>query len=298
VLHSLVSPAVPAPLAAIAGRLRCPVCLQPLAPAGASLVCAHRHTYDVARQGYVTLQAPARSHAMGDDAGMIAARAAVYEAGHFEPLTAVLAAEARAVEEHDSQGPGSPAVLDVGAGTGHHLAVVLDGLPRAQGVAVDASRDASRRAARAHSRIAAVRADIWQQIPLGDATVDLALSVFAPRNVSELVRVLRPGGALMIVTPAPDHLHELADLHAIRIDPCKPERLDRQTGPALPPGQIRRISWTMRLAPHEAEAVLRMGPAAKHLRPDLDRRLGSLPQPLLVTGAVEVRMFRYQAQDQ
>jgi len=288
-----VSPAVPAPLAAIAGRLRCPVCLQPLAPAGASLVCARRHTYDVARQGYVTLQTPARSHAAGDDAGMIAARAAVHDAGQFEPLTAVLADVACAVEGPDSS---EPAVLDVGAGTGHYLAAVLDRLPRAQGVAVDASRDAARRAARAHPRIAAVRADIWQQIPLGDATVDLALCVFAPRNVNELVRVLRPGGALVVVTPAPEHLRELASLHTITVDPHKVERLNRQIGPALRGGQIRRISWTMKLTALEAEAVLRMGPAAKHLRPDVERRLGSLPQPVLVTGAVELRTFRTPAE--
>jgi SAM-dependent methyltransferase len=226
---------------------------------------------------------------------MVAARAAVQDAGHSEPLTAVLADEASTVEGPESS---EPVVLDVGAGTGHCLAAVLDRLPRARGIAVDASRDAARRAARAHPRIAAVRADIWQQIPLGDATVDLALCVFAPRNVNELVRVLRPDGALVVVTPAPEHLLELASLHTITVDPHKVERLNRQIGPGPPlrAGQIRRISWTMTLTALEAEAVLRMGPAAKHLRPHVERRLGSLPQPVFVTGAVELRTFRTRAE--
>ena len=109
---------------------------------------------------------------------MIAARAAVQEAGHFDQLTTALVAAARAAGGSDSS-----LVLDVGAGTAHHLAGLLGALPHARGIALDASRDASRRAARRHQRIAAVRTDIWQQIPLGDGTADLALSVFAPLEV-------------------------------------------------------------------------------------------------------------------
>jgi SAM-dependent methyltransferase len=240
----------------------------------------------VARQGYVTLQAPSRRYAAGDDRGMVAARAAVQEAGHFAPLTSALAARAVEVD-----GGGSPVVLDVGAGTGHHLAGVLGRLQRARGIALDASAAASRRAARAHPRIAAVRGDVWQHIPLGDATVDLALSVFAPRNGPELARVLRPGGALLVVTPAREHLGELATLHRVRVDPLKRERLHRQLVPALRPTGVRRISWTLRLTRDEAQAVVRMGPAARHARPDMPRRLALLPEPVLVTAVVELRTF-------
>ncbi len=279
---------VPAPLADIAERLQCPVCTRRLAPGPRSLICPRGHSFDVARQGYVTLQAPRQRSAAGDDGAMVTARAAVQEAGHFDPLTAALAGEANKVA-----GGESSAVLDVGAGTGHHLAELLGVLPRARGIALDASRDASRRAARAHRRIAAVRSDVWQQIPLGDATVDLALNVFAPRNGAELARILRPGGALIVVTPGPDHLHELAMLHTVRVDPRKRERLRRQLLPALRASNARPISWTLELTGTEAEAILRMGPAARHLRPDLERRLAGLPEPVLVTAAVELWTFNH-----
>lgn len=274
---------VPAPLADIAERLQCPVCSRRLSPASGALICLRGHSFDVARHGYVTLQRPARRPAVGDDGAMVAARTAVQEAGHFEPLTAALAAEAYKVDRGDSS-----VILDVGAGTGHHLAQILGVLARPRGIALDASRDASRRAARAHRRIAAVRSDVWQQIPLGDATVDLAMSVFAPRNGTELARVLRPGGALIVVTPDPDHLHELAMLHTVRVDPCKAERLRRQLIPVLRASEARRISWTLQLTRGEAEEMLRMGPAARHLRPDLQRRLAGLPTPVLVTAAVRL----------
>ncbi|HUJ35667.1 MAG TPA: methyltransferase domain-containing protein [Solirubrobacteraceae bacterium] len=278
---------VPAQLAAVAERLRCPICLQPLAPTQRSLICPNGHTHDVARQGYVTLRAPTGRPADGDDAGMIAARAAVQDAGHFEKLTAALVAAARA-----AGGSESSLILDVGAGTGHHLAGLLGAMPHARGIALDASRDAARRAARRHHRIAAVRGDVWQQIPLGDATVDLALSVFAPRNGAELVRVVRPDGAVLVATPTSAHLHELAALHTVRVDPSKLERLRRRLTPAWCPTSVRRITWTLELTRHDAEALVRMGPAAGHLKPDLERRLASLREPVLATAAIELRTFR------
>lgn len=55
----VVPSAVPRPLACVAGRLCCPVCSQPLAPAAGTLTCSRGHSFDVAREGYVTL-APGR----------------------------------------------------------------------------------------------------------------------------------------------------------------------------------------------------------------------------------------------
>ena len=52
-------------------------------------------------------------------------------------------------------------MLDLGGGTGHHLAAVLDRAPDAVGVVLDSSAYAARRAARAHPRALAVVADSW-----------------------------------------------------------------------------------------------------------------------------------------
>jgi len=244
----------------------------------------------VARHGYVTLRAPSGRAAIGDHAGMVAARLAVQEAGHFEPLTLALAEEARTVACS-----GASLILDVGAGTGRHLAGVLDAMPDARGVAVDAARDASRRAARAHPRMAAVRGDVWQRIPLADGCVEVALNVFAPRNGAELARVVRAGGTLVVVTPAPDHLHELAALHTVGVDPVKAQRLHRQLDRGFRPSAVRRIVWALTLTRNEIEAVLGMGPAGLHLRQNLEGRLDGLREPVRVTAAVDLRTFRRRA---
>ena len=209
---------------------------------------------------------------------MVAARAAVLDAGHFAPLTRALL---------DAMPADAALVLDVGAGTGHHLAAVLDALPDAQGIALDSSRPALRRAARAHARIGAVVCDVWHRIPVQDAAADLALNVFAPRNPEELARVLRPGGTLVVVTPAQEHLHELAALHGIRVDPHKHERLQDQFGRLFAHIRTRRVEWTLDLSRDDAKAVIAMGPAAHHMTPAIEQRLHALS----ATAVVEVHVF-------
>jgi 23S rRNA (guanine745-N1)-methyltransferase len=282
-----MSSAVPAPLARVAGLLRCPACLSPLAAAQGSLICERRHTYDVSRHGYVTLLPNARRCPIGDGAAMINARAAIMDAGHFEPLTTALAEKVRSFAL-----PDSAVMLDAGAGTGHHLAGVLAELPEAFGVAVDVSRAASRGAARAHHRIAAVRSDIWREIPLCDRTVDLVISVFAPRNAGELARVLRPGGKVIVATPARDHLQELTTLHAISVHRTKALRLQHLFAAWPSAERVQRVNWSLQLTHQDVRRILMMGPAAHHLRPDFLAHLAALSEPVRVTAAVELRTFR------
>lgn len=263
--------------------LRCPNCGAPLAAAANGTVrCATGHSFDVARDGHVTLTDPRRRAALGDDAAMVAARTAVLDAGHFAPLSEALVSAV----PHDAR-----VVVDAGAGTGHHLAAVLDALPNAHGIALDASRQALKRAARAHPRIAAVTCDVWHQIPLQDAACDVALNVFAPRNPQELARVLRPAGTLIVVTPAQEHLHELAALHGVRVDPRKDERLSERLRPIFALAETRRVTWSLDLTREEALAMVQMGPAAHHVTPAIEGRLRALPEPFETRAAVDVHVF-------
>jgi SAM-dependent methyltransferase len=275
---------VPPPLARVAALLRCPVCARPLEASPDGLRCEQGHAYDIARRGHVTLALPRGRPASGDDAAMVAARAAVLDGDHFKPLTDALAQIATAMEPR--------VVLDVGAGTGHHLAAVLDGLPDAAGIALDASRAALHHASRAHPRIASVRADVWQHVPLADGSVDLALNVFAPRHPAELARVLRAGSSLIVATPAPEHLRELAVLHRVGIAPRKAELLHRQLAPRFVRQSVRRITWQLQVTRAEAAAIVCMGPAAHHLTAEGHRRIATLPDPLTVTAAVDIHVFQ------
>jgi 23S rRNA (guanine745-N1)-methyltransferase len=274
-------------LPAVVELLACPYCGQPLAAAGRALACPAGHRFDLARQGYVSLlpRGVARGPT-GDTAGMVAARDRFLSAGHYAPLTrALLAAAAGA-------GPG--AVLDVGAGTGHHLAALLDAGPDRVGVALDASRYAARRAARAHPRAGAVVADAWRALPVRTGAAGLVLDVFSPRNGPETARVLAPGGTLLVVTPAADHLAELvAALGLLTVDERKDERLAGALEPHLEPVDRTEHRWPLRLPVADAVAAAAMGPSAHHLdAAELPDRAAALPDPVPATAAVELRRYR------
>ncbi|WP_201761369.1 MULTISPECIES: putative RNA methyltransferase [unclassified Nonomuraea] len=78
-------------LADIVDHLICPVCRTTLRIDAATVRCAQGHTFDVAKQGYVSLLAGGRPPGTADTAAMVAARAAFLDAGHYAPLAAALA---------------------------------------------------------------------------------------------------------------------------------------------------------------------------------------------------------------
>jgi 23S rRNA (guanine745-N1)-methyltransferase len=233
--------------------LCCPVCRADLTAADTALRCPRGHTFNIARQGYVDLSAGRLPHS-GDTVEMVAARDAFLAAGHFAPVTAALAT--RAV-------PGL--VVDVGAGTGHHLAAVLDAAPSSVGIALDVSKPALRRAARVHPRVGAALADTWGPLPVRDGAAGLVLDVFAPRNATEFRRILAPDGRLVVVTPTARHLGELVErLGLIRVDPAKEERVAATLEADFAVVDRARVEAKLDLDRDGAAQAVAMGPSAWH----------------------------------
>lgn len=259
-----------------------------------TLRCPGGHSFDVARQGYVSLFAGAGRIGEADTAAMVEAREAFLRAGHYGRVSDALAAEARAGQAVAARAAAAAgAIVDLGAGSGHHLARALDALPDRAGLAVDASPAALRRAARAHPRAAAVGADVWRELPLRDGVAALILSVFAPRNPSEMARVLAPGGSLLAVTPTTRHLFELVGpLGLLSVPEDKADRLDAQLGSHFELTERRTVEHAMFLNREEAAQLVGMGPSAWHVdERAVEERLTSLPDPLTVTASVT--MSRY-----
>ncbi|MEO7588567.1 MAG: putative RNA methyltransferase [Arachnia sp.] len=256
--------------------LACPVCRGSLSLKDRAVACEDGHSFDVARQGYVNLLrhgAPANA----DTAAMVAARDRFLSAGHYDPITSAVAAAV----------PDARRLLEVGAGTGHHLAAVLDRLPAAAGVAADVSVPACRRAARAHPRMASVVADTWAGLPLADASVDAVLCIFAPRNPAEFARVLRPGGVAVVVVPAQEHLRELRRTHALlQIGDGKVERLTTSALGHLESGTATDVAYDLDLTGEEVADLIAMGPNAFHTRDRGDTSMGGAIVRVSVTCAV------------
>jgi 23S rRNA (guanine745-N1)-methyltransferase len=232
--------------------LACPHCAARLARAGGAVRCAAGHSYDVARQGYLTLLPGGAGTA--DTADMVAARDRFLSAGHYAALGDALAAAV----------PGAGPVVDVGAGTGAHLARVLQAVD-GPGLALDLSPYAARRAARAHPRIGAVVADAWRRLPVRDGVAAAVLSVFAPRGPAEAARVLAPRGRLVVVTPTPRHLAELVGpLGLVGVDPDKDDRLERQLA-GFRLLSAEPVERRLALTAQAVRDIVAMGPSARHV---------------------------------
>lgn len=279
-------------LADVMDLLACPDCGSAVELDERTVLCQLGHSFDVARQGYVSLLTGAASKFSGDSADMIAARAEFLDAGHFQPIAdAVVAAI-----EADS--PDRPVrILEIGAGTGHYVAAVLDALPDAYAVGLDVSKAAARRVARAHDRLGSVVADAWKQLPVRDGAATHTLSVFSPRNVDEIRRVTANDGAFVVVTPTPHHLTELiGPLGMVGVDEDKTRRLGDSMAGRFERTARTPVEFTMSLDAVAVRSVVAMGPSARHLTADqLTERIAALPNPVAVTASVVVSTYRPRA---
>ncbi|WP_246239480.1 methyltransferase domain-containing protein [Acrocarpospora corrugata] len=207
---------------------------------------------------------------------MVAARDDFLGMGYYDPIADRLS---------EFCGPGE-AVGDAGAGTGFYLAKATKGV----GLALDVSKHALKRAARAHPRIGAVVADVWKRLPVRDDALDVLLNVFAPRNPAEFARVLRPGGMLVTVTPGPDHLRPLVDrLGLLRVEEDKEGRLAAALGDGFAQAVQDRLEYEVELGHKAVTEAVGMGPSAWHAR---ESPVEALPDPVTVRVSVLITGWR------
>ncbi|MFC5287110.1 putative RNA methyltransferase [Actinokineospora guangxiensis] len=264
-------------LAHVLPLLACPNCANPLEQGDSVLRCAGGHSFDIAKQGVVTLVRG--KPAAGDTAEMVAARAAFLDAGHYAPIADALASLA---------GPGP--VLDAGAGTGHYLAHLLECVDGV-GLALDSSKPALRKAAKAHPAIGAVACDLWQPLPVRTGVAGVVLNVFAPRVPAELRRVLREDGVLLLVAPAADHLGELVStLDLMAVEEGKQDKVDARMAEHFTVAKRLPVAFPMRLDHDAVRALVGMGPNAFH--GDRSARVAGLPARVSVTASVTVTAYR------
>lgn len=265
----------------------------------ARLVSESGHSFDVAKQGYVTLAAGAGLKHKGDDSDMVAARETYLSMGHFAPFVeAVTDAVQHALDDAALSDDHHPALLEVGAGTGYYLAHTLDSIEGARGVGLDISPYAARHLAKCHSRVGAVVADVWERMPIKDGSIDAISVVFAPRNPAEFQRILSPRGQVVVLTPCAGHLDELREpLGILGVEDGKVERMyDQAAGYLDQAAQPVNIEFPMVLDKASIAAQVGMSPSAHHIaRADLAERMAALPATMTVTARARLDRLRVQA---
>lgn len=180
-------------------ELICPVCGEKLNKADRSYICPNRHSFDVARQGYVNLLTVQQKHSLnpGDTREQVLSRRAFLEAGYYAPILNTLIETAK---ELGITGP----IIDVGCGEGYYSAQLAQALG-AQLMGFDISKEAVRCAA------AKYKGPLWltataSHIPVEKGSAQLLTSLFALTLPEEFARVLSDEGYYFQVLACQDHL--------------------------------------------------------------------------------------------
>ena len=236
--------------------LICPVrdCGEPLERRGRSLVCPRGHSFDVARSGYANLLQPRdrRSRQPGDPLAAVEARRRLLDAGYGEPLLRAIREETAAL----GLGAGA-AVLDVGCGEGYYLgSLAQEREIEAHGA--DLSTAAIDLAARRYPRGTWIVANADRFLPWADGSFDLILSIDARLSPSEMRRVLKPEGRLLVAVPGADDLGEIRE--AVLGERVLKDRLERAVSLLAEAGfeveSRRSVRGTAELGPAEIRDAL------------------------------------------
>ncbi|AIY00249.1 putative methyltransferase [Arthrobacter sp. PAMC 25486] len=286
--------------------LLCPICgLEFSDSTPRSLSCGNGHSFDFARQGYLNLLTGHGTKFVPDTAAMVEARDAFLDAGHYQQLADALSEGVRELLAGRGAGPGvasdaEPAlIIDAGTGTGYYLQHILaklgqDASHNVAAVGLDISKFALRRAARRNPDAVNIVWDLWRELPLGAGVADVVLVIFAPRNSREFARILKPGGHLLVVTPLPGHLADIADeAGLLGIQEDKEAALKESFGGEFELLGSQELLVPLQLAPADIGNVALMGPAGHHMDPvQLGEKLRHLPAVTGATAAFRISMFQ------
>ena len=185
--------------------LLCPICGKPLTRQDRAWTCEGRHSFDIARQGYVNLLPVQQKRSLqpGDTKEQVASRREFLDGGFYSPICDTLC---QLAADHDCTGP----ILDIGCGEGYYSARLAKALD-APLVGLDISKEAVRCAAARYKEALWLCASA-AHLPVADHSAGLVTSLFALTMPEEFLRVLRPDGAFIQVLAAQDHLLGLKNI--------------------------------------------------------------------------------------
>ena len=187
---------------ASATAFACPICRENLTLVESSLKCENRHSFDLAKFGYVNL-APQIKQSANYDKENFQNRQRILEAGFYQAIL-------EAVSDLLSNSKNAKTILDIGCGEGFYSRKLQESHPDKTFYAFDISKDSVQIAAKSEPNWAVnwFVGDL-SRLPLQDASMDILLDLFSPANYGEFRRVLSKDGILIKVIPTKNHLKEI-----------------------------------------------------------------------------------------
>ena len=180
----------------------CPICQEALDLVQQSLACTNRHSFDLAKFGYVNL-APQVKASKDYDKENFQNRQLVLENGFYDHILTSLS-ECLSPLDHPAN------ILDIGCGEGYYSRSLQERYPDHSFYAFDLSKESIQLAAKSDQewKVKWFVGDL-ARLPLLDQSMDLLLDIFSPANYQEFKRVLAPDGRLIKIIPTAAHLQEI-----------------------------------------------------------------------------------------
>ena len=187
---------------ASATAFACPICRENLTLVESSLKCENRHSFDLAKFGYVNLT-PQIKQSANYDKENFQNRQQILEAGFYQAIL-------EAVSDLLASSETSTTVLDIGCGEGFYSRKLQERHPDKTFYAFDISKDSVQIASKSEPNWAVnwFVGDL-ARLPIKDASMDILLDIFSPANYGEFRRVLSKDGILIKVIPTKNHLKEI-----------------------------------------------------------------------------------------
>ena len=187
---------------ASATAFACPICRENLTLVESSLKCENRHSFDLAKFGYVNL-VPQIKQSANYDKENFQNRQQILEAGFYQAILEV-------VSDLLSNSKNAKTILDIGCGEGFYSRKLQERHPDKTFYAFDISKDSVQIAAKSEPNWAVnwFVGDL-ARLPITDASMDILLDIFSPANYGEFRRVLSKDGILIKVIPTENHLKEI-----------------------------------------------------------------------------------------
>jgi len=187
---------------ASATAFACPICQENLTLVESSLKCNNRHSFDLAKFGYVNL-APQIKQSANYDKENFQNRQQILEAGFYQAILEV-------VSDLLSNSKNAKTILDIGCGEGFYSRKLQENHSEKTFYAFDISKDSVQIAAKSEPNWAVnwFVGDL-ARLPIKDASMNILLDIFSPANYGEFRRVLSKDGILIKVIPTENHLKEI-----------------------------------------------------------------------------------------
>jgi len=200
------------------------VCGAALTAGATDAACLNGHSFDRARSGYfnLLLSNKKQSNEPGDSPDMMRSRRAFLQGGFYDRM----AETANTAVTEILTGRTGCQVADLGCGEGFftarlHRALIAATTPVCTCYGIDISRPGVKMGTAYDRGIIWVVASLHRS-PFLPRSLDVALSMFAPIDATDLHRIVRADGALVTVTPGPDHLDTLRAIIYTSVKPHRP----------------------------------------------------------------------------